>query len=157
VLLFLHADTIVPADAHAAIANILADAGVAGGCFRLRFDDDHPVLRVSSAFSGFGCRLFHYGDAGYFVRRSVFDEMNGFRAMPLLEDLDFWLRLTRRHRVVIAKPSVLTSARRFRDVGVVRQQTLGVVIAILFALGVGAPRLAQLYRRHTRFRTPEVP
>jgi rSAM/selenodomain-associated transferase 2 len=157
VLLFLHADTIVPADAHAAIVNILADARVAGGCFRLRFDDDHPVLRMSSALSGLGFRLFHYGDAGYFVRRSVFDEMRGFRAMPLLEDLDFWLRLTRRHRVVIAKPSVLTSARRFRDVGVVRQQTLGVVIAILFALGVGAPRLARLYRRHTRFRTPEVP
>src|SRR5207237_753844 len=83
-------------------------AATAGGCFRLRFDDRHPVLRLSSAFSGFGCRLFHYGDAGYFVRRSVFREMGGFDRMPFLEDLDFWLRLTRRRRVAIAKTSVLT-------------------------------------------------
>ena len=156
VLLFLHADTILPPDARNAIEDILSDPDVAGGCFRLRFDDDHVVLRVSSALSGLGFRLFHYGDSAYFVRRATFGEMGGFHAMPLLEDLDFWLRLNRRHRVVVARASVLTSARRFRHVGVVRQQALGTLIVMLYMLGVGAPRLARLYRRFTKFRTPEV-
>ena len=156
VLLFLHADTILSPDARRAINEVLADPTVAGGCFRLRFDDRHPVLRASSAMSRLGFRLFHYGDAGYFVRASVFHEMGGFRSMPLLEDLDFWLRLNRRYRVVMANASVLTSARRFRAVGVVRQQTLAGIIVILYMLGVGAPRLAQFYRRYTRPRTPEV-
>ncbi|HZF94805.1 MAG TPA: TIGR04283 family arsenosugar biosynthesis glycosyltransferase [Allosphingosinicella sp.] len=156
VLLFLHADTLLPADAARAIAAILSDPRVAGGCFRLRFDDDHPVLRLSSALSGAGCRLFHYGDCAYFVRRPVFRALGGFHAMPLLEDLDFWLRLNRGHRVVVARASVVTSARRFKEVGVVRQQALGVLIVLLYLLGVGAPRLARLYRRFTRFRTPEV-
>ena len=156
VLLFLHADTLLPADARSVIAAILADPAVAGGCFRLRFDDDHPVLRVSSALSGFGCRLFHYGDSAYFVRRTTFRDMGGFHAMPLLEDLDFWLRLNRGHRVVVAPAAVLTSARRFRHVGVVRQQALATLIVVLYLLGVGAPRLARLYHRFTRYRTPEV-
>lgn len=156
VLLFLHADTILPSDARAAIADILADPAVAGGCFRLRFDHDHPVLRVSSFLSGFRYRLFHYGDSGYFVRRSVFRELGGFHPMSFLEDIDFWLRLNRRHKVAIANASVLTSARRFREVGVARQQALGMIVVLLYMLGVGAPRLAQLYRRYTRSRTPEV-
>lgn len=155
-LLFLHADTILPPDARTVIADILADPAVAGGCFRLRFDHDHPVLRASSFLSGFRYRLFHYGDSAYFVRRSVFRELGGFRSMSFLEDIDFWLRLNRRHKVVIAKASVLTSARRFRDVGVARQQMLGMLIVLLYMLGVGAPRLARLYRRYTRSRTPEV-
>jgi rSAM/selenodomain-associated transferase 2 len=156
VLLFLHADTILPPEARTAIADILADPAVAGGCFRLRFDHDHPVLRVSSFLSGFRYRLFHYGDSGYFVRRSVFRELGGFHPMSFLEDIDFWLRLNRRHKVVIANTSVLTSARRFREVGVTRQQALGMLIVLLYTLGVDAPRLARLYRRYTRARTPEV-
>lgn len=156
VLLFLHADTMLPRDAYTVIARTLADPAVAGGCFRLRFDDDHPVLRVSSFLSGFGCRLFHYGDSGYFVRRAVFRQMGGFRSMPFLEDIDFWLRLNRGRRVAVASASVLTSARRFREVGVVRQQTLAMLIVLLYVLGVEAPRLTRLYRRCTRARTPEV-
>lgn len=156
VLLFLHADTLLPPDAADSIATILSEPAVAGGCFRLRFDDDHPVLRMSSALNRFSFRLFHYGDCAYFVRRSTFREMGGFHAMPLLEDLDFWLRLNRSHRVVVARSSVLTSARRFRDVGVVRQQALATLIVLLYVFGVGAPRLARLYHRFTRFRTREV-
>ena len=156
VLLFLHADTILPPDARREIDAILSDPAVAGGCFRLKFDHDHPLLRLSSALTRFGFRLFHYGDCAYFVRRTIYQEMGGFHAMPLLEDLDFWLRLTRRHRVVVARASVLTSARRFREVGVVRQQSLATLIVLLYVLGVGAPRLARLYHRFTRFRTPEV-
>ncbi len=76
--------------------------------------------------------------------------------MPLLEDIDFWLRLNRGHRVVVARASVLTSARRFKAVGVVRQQILATLIVLLYMLGVGVPRLARLYHRFTRFRTPEV-
>lgn len=156
ILLFLHADTILPPDASLQIDAILSDPKVAGGCFSLRFDHDHPVLRVSSVLSRFGFRLFHYGDCAYFVRRSTFREMGGFRIMPLLEDIDFWLRLNRAHRVVVAPGCVLTSARRFRQVGVARQQGLAVAIVLLYMLGVGAPRLARLYHRFTKFRTPEV-
>ena len=156
VLLFLHADTILPSDAASAIGAILADPEVAGGCFRLKFDDDHMLLRMSSALNRFSFRLFHYGDCAYFVRRSTFEEMGGFRVMPLLEDIDFWLRLNRSNRIVVARSCVLTSARRFREVGVVRQQALATLIVALYMLGVSAPRLARLYHRFTKFRTPEV-
>jgi rSAM/selenodomain-associated transferase 2 len=156
VLLFLHADTLLPPDAGSVIDAILSDPAVAGGCFRLKFDDDHPMLRVSSVLTRFGFRLFHYGDCAYFVRRDTFREMGGFHALPLLEDIDFWLRLNRTHRIVVARASVLTSARRFRQVGVIRQQTLAALIVLLYMLGVGAPRLARFYHRFTKFRTPEV-
>jgi rSAM/selenodomain-associated transferase 2 len=156
VFLFLHADTRLPPDACSAIARALARPGVIGGCFRLAFDHDHPVLRVSGFLSRFAFRLFHYGDAAYFVRREVFFELNGFRMLPLMEDLDFWLRLNRRHRTAITDATVLTSARRFREHGVIRQQSQGLMLVTLFLLGVAPSRLASIYYGRPQQQTTEA-
>jgi rSAM/selenodomain-associated transferase 2 len=152
VFLFLHADTILPATAHEAITAALADPEVGGGCFRLRFDHGHPVLRFSAFFTRFRFRFFHYGDSAYFVRRKIFESLQGFRLFPLMEDIDFWRRLNRQHKTVIVNETVVTSARRFLEHGVVRQQALAVCLVVLYALGVAPSFLARLYYR----RQPKV-
>ena len=145
-LLFLHADTRLPPDAWCAIADALASPRNAGGCFRLRFDDKHIVLTISSFLTRFRCRLFHFGDSAYFLRRSVFERLGGFRPLPIMEDLDFWLRLTRSHRTVVVPSAVVTSARRFRRHGVIRQQALGALLVALFVLGVETSLLRRIYQ-----------
>jgi len=145
VLLFLHADTLLPADAHALVSGALAAPAVAGGCFRLRFDSEHGVLKASAFCTRFSFRLFHYGDEAYFVRAAVFRALGGYRPYPIMEDLDFWLRLSRSGRTVVLPTPVLTSARRFRRNGVVRQQLLGFVLVMLFLAGVAPHTLKRFY------------
>ena len=149
-LLFLHADTLLPAEAHQLIEAALSDPGTGGGCFRLAFDADHPVLRFSSFFTRWNNGLFHYGDAAYFVRADLFRRIGGYREeLPILEDLDLWRRLLRRTRLVVVDGAVTTSARRFVRHGPVRQQLTNVLIVVLYLLGAHPARLERLYRPTT--------
>lgn len=121
VILFLHADTILPPDAFARIAAALADRRIAGGCFRLGFDHRHPVLRFSSFCTRFPVPLFHYGDSAFFVRADIFRRLGGYRPLRIMEDLDFWMRLGCAHPTRIIDATVTASARRYREKGVARQ------------------------------------
>lgn len=94
-LLFLHADTVLGADAFRHLRRALADPAVVGSTFTLRFDADRPLLRAYAAFTRIGPRLFRYGDQGIFVHRSVFRALGGFADLPLMEDVDFLRRLRR--------------------------------------------------------------
>jgi hypothetical protein len=156
-LLFLHADTLLPAAAHRLIAAALADPETGGGCFRLTYDDDHAVLRLSAFVTRWNNRFVHYGDSAYFVRADLFRRLGGYRELPLLEDLDLWTRLWRATRLVVVEGAVTTSARRFARHGPVRQQLLNVLIVGLYSLGVDPARLERLYRpRRSRGRSDRV-
>jgi rSAM/selenodomain-associated transferase 2 len=145
VLLFLHADSQLPAGFQAAIRRALSDPRVAGGCFRMQFDSAQPMLRFYSWCTRFQGRFFHFGDQGFFVRRTVFEEMGGYERLPFLEDVSFLRRLRRRGRFKVLPLPVVTSARRFLRYGPVRQQLRNILIVTLFELGVSAERLARLY------------
>ncbi|MGQ0792877.1 MAG: TIGR04283 family arsenosugar biosynthesis glycosyltransferase [Deltaproteobacteria bacterium] len=145
VLLFLHADTRLPYGASALIENALADGRVAGGCFRLSFDASHPGLRLFSYLSRFSFPLFHCGDAAYFVRRAAFEDLGCFRPYPIMEDVDFWFRMWRGHRTVIISNPVVTSARRFLAHGVMRAQSLNILLVLLYLIGVSPYQLKRFY------------
>jgi rSAM/selenodomain-associated transferase 2 len=147
VLLFLHADTRLHPQSIAAVRNAVRDRRVMGGTFTLRFDHDHPLLRFYALCSRLPARLLHYGDQGVFVRRSVFQGLGGFVSAPLMEDLDFLLRLRRAGRVVLLPHPVTTSARRFLAGGLVRQQLLNIALVAAYLCGVRPERLARWYVR----------
>jgi rSAM/selenodomain-associated transferase 2 len=146
VLLFVHADTLLPADAYALITDALRDPGLTGGCFRLGFDKTNAVLRFLAYCTRFRLRFFHYGDQAFFVRAPYFRESGGYREYPIMEDLDFWLRMVRNGKVILLGAPVVSSARRFRRFGFVRQQLRNVALVMLFILGVSPFTLSRLYR-----------
>ena len=145
VLLFLHADSELPRGFDFYIRQALMDSNVVGGCFRLEFDVQHPLLKAYSWFTRFSGRLFHFGDQGFFVRNEVFQELRGFSPLPFLEDVDFLRRLKKYGKFVTLSIPVRTSARRFMRRGIVRQQLLNILLVALFELGVSAERLAVAY------------
>lgn len=147
VLLFLHADTTLHPHAIAGVHAALADPRVVGGTFTLRFDVDSPLLRFYAWWTRFGLRLFHYGDQGIFVRRTIFDALGGFREWPLMEDVDFLARMRDAGPSALVPLPVTTSARRFARHGIVRQQVRNAVLVALFHLGVAPARLAAWYGR----------
>ena len=148
ILLFLHADTELPADGIERIRAALA-TGAAGGGFSVRYDAPPLLLRL------FGERLIDLrtrltgwplGDQAQFVTREAFRALGGYRDWPILEDLDFARRLRRQGRTVLITSPVITAARRFQEQGVVRTVATNWLIWILFLCGVSPHRLARLYK-----------
>jgi rSAM/selenodomain-associated transferase 2 len=144
-LLFLHADSRLPAAFQVHIRRALEDPRVVGGCFRLRFDEAHPLLRFYAWCTRFRGRFLHFGDQGFFVRQEVFRKMGGYRELPFLEDVDLLRRLRRYGRFAVVEEPIVTSARRFVRCGMVRQQLVNILAVALFELGISAHRLVRLY------------
>jgi rSAM/selenodomain-associated transferase 2 len=147
VLLFLHADSCLPPLALANLEQVMADPQIVGGTFTLRFNHSKWLLRLIAFFSRFKFRYFHYGDQGIFVRRDIFEQLGGFKEIPIMEDLDFLRRLRARGRVALIKLPITTSARRFLENGILRHQLLNIVLVILYLLGTKPQALSRLYER----------
>jgi rSAM/selenodomain-associated transferase 2 len=143
-LLFLYADTTLPPQGLAHLCQALAE-GAVGGTFCLRFDLENFWLKLYTFFTRFRFRYFHYGDQGIFVKRTVFEQLGGFKEIPLMEDIDLICRLHQLGRVALIKTPVTTSARRYLEQGVVRQQLLNTWLVLLYMVGVSPQRLADWY------------
>lgn len=153
ILLFLHADTVLPADAGRAVKEAVA-AGAPGGAFFVRFDGDGFVYRLGERVVNLRTKraFTPLGDQAQFATREAFRELGGFREWPILEDLDFAKRMRRRwgrRRLAVLENPVITSARRFEKQGPARTVALNWTIWMLFALGASPHRLAKIYR-HVR-------
>jgi rSAM/selenodomain-associated transferase 2 len=148
VLLFLHADTTLPPRGAEAVRAAIAQ-GAPGGAFLLRFDVDRPMQRLGARLINRRTRWLRLplGDQAQFVSRETFERLGGFRDWPLLEDLDFALRLRRLRGMALIEEPVTTGARRFVEQGAVRTVTINWLIWLLFFLGVSPHRLARLYRQ----------
>jgi rSAM/selenodomain-associated transferase 2 len=147
VLLFLHADTLLPRDAKSHILQALANSGCAGGRFDVRFDRDTALSSLISRMMNLRSRWtgIATGDQALFVRREVFDSMRGFADLPIMEDVDFTRRLKRMGAVAALRPHVITSYRRWQARGPIRTVLLMWLLRFLYWLGVSPQTLARLY------------
>lgn len=149
VVLFLHADTRLPAGWHRAIEEALRDPQVVGGAFRFAFDRRSPALRLVE----WGTRLrvallgLPYGDQALFARRGILDQMGGVPQAPIMEDLDLVKALRGRGRLALLDLAASTSARRYLTAGVWRTMLRHWTAAAGWMLGVDRGRIAAWYRR----------
>lgn len=152
VVVFLHADTLLPQDAAAKIDAVLADTSVVGGSFRLRFDNRDGALPFPLRWLAPGInlrsRLFSTatGDQAIFARRAILESIGGVQPVPLFEDVRLYRTLRRTGRVLLLSSAVSTSARRWRKSGPIRLILLHLVLRALHAAGVPPARLVKLYR-----------
>lgn len=148
VLLFLHADTRLPTGALDAIRHAVADAGVAGGRFKVALDNPSLPFRLIGASINLRDALLggFTGDQAVFVRTETFRRMGGYTRIPLMEDLDFARRLGQHGRVVRLPHYVTTSARRWERHGVLRTIVRMWTLRALYYSGVSPHRLAPYYR-----------
>ena len=145
-LVFLHADTRLPADACARLRRV--PRSVLGGNFALRFDGGDRFARVLGAWYSVQRRLgVYYGDSAIWLRRGAFRAIGGFRPLPIMEDYDLARRLERHGRTACLPGPAVTSGRRWRAIGVPRTVLTWIAIRWLFLAGVSAERLASLYRK----------
>lgn len=148
VLVFLHADTRLPAGALTDIDGALAGGAADAGAFRLAFDSPRFVYRLIAATATLRSRwrLLPYGDQALFIRRRLFENLGGFADIPVLEDVDLVGRIRRSGAgLTILDSAVRTSTRRLDSEGIVRRVTLNWILMILYNLGVSPHRLARFY------------
>ncbi len=119
VLLFLHADTILPDDADALVMAAM-EAGATWGRFDVRIDGRSPVLVLVATLMNLRSRLsgIATGDQAIFVRRATFEALGGFPDQPLMEDIELSKRLRRIAPPACLRARVHTSGRRWETRGV---------------------------------------
>lgn len=148
VLLFLHADTLLPPDADQLIAQALAAGPQVWGRFDVRISGRPRLLRLIAALMNLRSRVtgIATGDQALFMTRAAFNAVGGFPAQALMEDIEMSKRLRSLSRPACLRAHVLTSGRRWESRGVWR--TLLLMWRLRFAYWRGAPpeRLAELYR-----------
>ena len=148
-VLFLHADTRLPPGWSRGVEAALSDPGVAGGCFRLRFDPPTRVLAVVAWGVRLRVALFGlpYGDQALFVRRQVLERSGGVPQVPIMEDLDLVQAIRREGRLARLPLAIETSARRYRAAGTLRSVVRNTLALCAWRLGLDRDRIAAWYRR----------
>jgi len=148
ILYFLHADTYPPKtfleDILAAVAS-----GKKAGCFRMHFDDDHPLMCLFGWFTQFPLMICRGGDQSLFIKRELFAEIGGFNtAMLIMEDYDIIARIEQRTPFHILDNDVTTSARKYHNNGIIPLQVIFGTIHIMYALGVNQLEIIRYYKAH---------
>ncbi|MDQ7785314.1 MAG: TIGR04283 family arsenosugar biosynthesis glycosyltransferase [Desulfomonilaceae bacterium] len=149
ILLFLHADTVLPLGWCDQVIQAPASPQVCGGAFHLRIDADLPGLRIVEGLANLRSRVFGmpYGDQAIFLRRETFEAIGGFPEIPLLEDLELVRKLRKLGRLHILPSAVLTSGRRWRNLGVWKTTAINQLVLLGHFLGIPIDNLARFYRR----------
>jgi rSAM/selenodomain-associated transferase 2 len=147
VLVFVHADTLVPPTFVSDIDTALTDAEVVGGRFDVELDEASLIARLLGRLISLRSRIMHTatGDQAIFVRRETFVGLTGFAEIDLCEDVDFARRLKGSGRVACLRSRVVTSARRWRRNGVFRTALRMWLIKSLFLAGVSPAWLRRHY------------
>lgn len=146
-LLFLHVDTRLDDEWESPVAAFVAsrDEGRAAA-FTFALDDDRPQARWLERVVSWRCRVLAlpYGDQGLLISRKLYDELGGFRPMPLMEDVDFVRRLGR-PRLAILNVRAVTSAERYHRDGYLLRSLRNLCCLSLFFAGMPQRLIVKLY------------
>ncbi len=147
-LLFLHADTRLPPDWVEAVQRHMNQpaAKEMAAAFRLSLDDPNPAARRIERLVDWRCRRLGlpYGDQGLLIHRALYRKVGGFKAMPLMEDVDFVRRIGRK-RLMLLEAEAITSAERYRRNGYWMRPLRNLTLLGLYFLGVSPQRLVRWY------------
>jgi rSAM/selenodomain-associated transferase 2 len=156
ILVFLHADTVLPPGSLDAVRAAVREGGFSGGGFSVLLAVSpsaslycKAILRLTGRMIGVRSKLFrtYTGDQAIFVRRDVFESIGGFPEIPLMEDVEFSRRLATRGKTLLLPVRIITSGRRWEAFGPFRTILLMWGLRLSYFLGMSPARCAELYRR----------
>ncbi len=149
-LLFLHADTSLSEEWRRVVREFTTNPAhhLRAATFRFALDDPSPAARRLERWVAWRVRHFGlaYGDQGLLIHRDLYASLGGFRAWPLMEDVDLMRRIGRRRLTVLAATAT-TSAERWRRDGWRRRSARNLGCLTLYFLGVPPRLIARLYAR----------
>ncbi|MEO1882184.1 MAG: TIGR04283 family arsenosugar biosynthesis glycosyltransferase [Methyloprofundus sp.] len=153
ILIFLHADTYLPAQALQSIQQGI-DRGAQWGRFDIHLTGKSPLLKMVAQMMNWRSRLsgIATGDQAIFITSKVFESVGGFPEIALMEDIELSKRLKYISPPYCIKSKVKSSARRWAIFGVWRTIILMWRLRLLYFFGVSPEKLARLYRQEKCFK-----
>jgi len=145
ILIFLHLDTILPKDCFFELNRFFDNQEVKVGKFRMAFDSNHLILKIYGFFTRFDSIFTSFGDQGIVVRKEFFNKMGCFPEWPLFEDVHFLRNARKRTKIHSFSGSVVTSARRFIEHGIIRQQFKNGLLIFKYLIGISPQKLYKGY------------
>ena len=145
-LLFLHADTALDEGWSREAARFMSASASRAAAFRFAFDEETGPARRAAWWVGMRCRLLAlpYGDQGLLISRTLYDEIGGYRDLPLMEDVDIVRRIGRT-RLTMLRARAVTSAEKYRRDGYGRRARRNLVLLTRYLLGADPAALARHY------------
>ena len=146
ILYFLHADSFPPKNYDRYIVDEVVKGNEAG-CFRMKFDSNHWWLRFLGWLTQFQSKRCRGGDQSQFITASLFKQIDGYdETFVVYEDNDLVDRLFAINKFVIIPKYVITSARRYREIGVWRLQYHFLNIHLRRWMGASSEDLYRYYK-----------
>jgi rSAM/selenodomain-associated transferase 2 len=148
ILLFLHADTLLPPKAFTKIITALSNSNFIGGAFDLKIQNHRWIFRAIGLAASWKHRLTRvpYGDQAIFIMRRYFENMGGYAGIPLMEDVELMRHVKRqRGRIIILHEAVITSSRKWETDGVFYTIIRNWIIQVLYLFGMSARHLIKYY------------
>jgi len=149
ILIFLHADTELPFQALKKINSFIGQREYVGGAFDLGIKSDKFIFKMIGTLSSLRSRFnrIPFGDQAIFIRREYFNQIGGYKEIPLMEDVELMRRIKKsREKIWIFYDRVMTSPRRWEKEGVIYCTLRNWVIQALYLLGVSPHKLANFYK-----------
>ena len=149
ILLFLHADTLLPYHWDKKVENALHVNKA--GAFSLGINDAHLGLFCIETLANFRTKMtkIPYGDQAHFFQTPFFKSLGGYAEIVLMEDVEMMKRLKKRgEKITLLKSKVLTSPRRWRKEGIIYTILRNRILSFLYWIGVSPKRLIKRYKSH---------
>ena len=147
-LLFLHADTKLPANSLNEVIKTLTEKQVFAGAFDIRIDSTKWRYQILARMISLRARIrrLPFGDQAHFFTRKYFDEIGGYPNIAIMEDLEIMRRIRKQgDSIIILKTSVHTSPRRWATEGIIRGTLRNWFIRTRYYLGEKPERLEKYY------------
>ena len=148
VLLFLHADTFISANAFEKITTVIQSGRYVGGAFDLGFDNQRWVFKLIAKAASVRSRITRipFGDQAIFIKREYFNKIGGYQDIPLMEDVALMRRIKHRgDHIHIIPFKVNTSARKWEEEGVIYTTLRNWLLQFLYFCGVPPEKLVRYY------------
>lgn len=145
ILIFLHADTILPSNAFVIINDFFQIDEIKVAVFKLRFDSENIFLKTYNWFTKFDSMFTTFGDQAIVIKKEFFESVEGFPNIKIFEDVEFFRKARKYTKIYKLPAEVITSSRRFYNKGIILTQLLNIYFFILYLLNVHPDNIYKKY------------
>ncbi|MEO7119703.1 MAG: TIGR04283 family arsenosugar biosynthesis glycosyltransferase [Ginsengibacter sp.] len=152
ILYFIHADCLPSESFYNKIIQTIREGSVLGR-FQTRFDSKSMLLKINSFFTRFDWFMCYGGDQTFFIKKTVFKKLNGFREdMQIMEDYEIVRRARTHYRYTVLSEKVLISARKYRNNSWIKVQLANRMIVKMYRNGARQETLIEKYKQLIDYR-----
>jgi len=152
ILYFVHADTKI-------VENLVEDIRQSfqnnydAGCYRYQFDAESKFLKLNAWFTQFDFLMFRGGDQSLFIKKEVFQQLNGFdETFVIMEEYEFLIRLRKQFKFQIIQKDIVVSARKYEHNSWLKVQLANAIAFTMFKLKYKPEKIKNFYNRFLKYR-----